>query len=150
MLLPAVLAEGFLRLMASKAANAVETAQVLSSAYNSYAVTAQANGLPPLLTGLEKVRMAQVLVQSFIPGSGSRLARSGIAMSIATFWTGVVFGVGVFTLFPNALLEDSLNSAMRLGLSCEAAASNLAGCIDAATHASIVTFPPPIGPVPLV
>jgi len=150
MLLPAILVEGFLRLMTGKAANAVETAQALSSTYSSYAATAQANGLPPLLIGLERVRMAQVLVQAFIPGSGSQLARSGIAMSIAAFWTGVVFGVGVFTYFPNSVLEDSLANTMRLGLSCEEAAQRLADCVDVATHASLVTFPPPIGPVPLV
>jgi hypothetical protein len=147
----AVLELGLAQMQLDPPATPIQVAERLTSVYARYARTAQAAGIPPLLTGVENSRMILALVPVLSPAGGSapRLAR-GLGTALLAFWTGVVFGPGVFTTFPSALCLGCVQTAFQGYNPTAVAARKLASCLHQATLASVVTFPLPVGPVPLI
>lgn len=149
MLNPATLQAGLLQLMSGGFQSAHEAANALAGVYDSYARLATANLVLPLITGAERVRMANLMAAGFVPSPSPMVAAHSIALGVTAYWTGVVFGLGLFTFFPAPLLEGQL-ATMVDAVSAAQAAERLARAFDTATRLAIVTFPPPVGPVPLV
>lgn len=124
-------------------------AERFARAYQRYATFLRANDIAPTLTGSEFRRMTQVLSQGFsVRSGGSTHFAETIDGGLKAFWSGVHFGTGTFT---------RLGTAARKGLAVlpnnqrsELVVRRLAKTIHEATMGSIVTFPMPGGPVPLV
>ena len=147
----ATLEAGLKRMQVAPPRTPAEAAERIATAYLTYARAAQASGIPPLLTGREVPRLVQALLPSLLnPNAGSvpRLA-NGLSSALAAFWLGVTFGPGVFTTFPSPVCAGCLRGFVGFA-PAHVAARKLASCFHQATLASIVTFPPPIGPVPLL
>ncbi len=150
-LLVATLERGFLDMQSRPPRTAADTAERIAAAYLRYAQTGQANGIPPVLTGAAR-RMTRVLLPALmVPQGGSLPTLAGaLATSLLAFWTGVVFGVGVFTVLSSPVCSSCLLASCRGALPAARAAKNIARCLDRATKTAIITFPPPVGPVLLI
>lgn len=151
-LLAATLEQGLMDMQSRPPRSAMDTAERLATAYFQYAQAGMANGIPPVLTGAERARMTKALLPALmVPQSGSLPALAGaLATSLLAFWTGVVFGVGVFTLLSTPVCSGCLLASCQGALPAARAAKNIARCIDQATKTAVITFPPPVGPVLLI
>jgi len=118
-----------------------------ASAYRTYAQSAQANGVPPVLTGLEEAVLAGQLTAAFAALDPNTFP-SAFEAAFQAFWLTppVAFGSGAATLAPPGLgsLLVSTYPANLVAPTSAAAAINVAAAIDAWTRLVSVTFPGPV------
>lgn len=151
-LLALTLERGLMEMQQRPPRTPVDTAERLATAYFQYAQAGTANGIPPVFTGAERLRMTKALLPALMnPHSGSLPAlASALASSLLAFWTGVVFGVGAFTVLTAPVCSNAILASCQGSLPAARAAKALARSMDSATKTAVITFPPPVGPVPLI
>lgn len=120
-----------------------------ASAYATYALAAQANGIFPAFTGLEQQTLANALAAAFQAGVASEGATTFAAVELAlqAFWIlpPIVFGAGAVTAAPPGLaaLLEATRAPNLAAATSAVAASNVATALDTWTHTVTVTFPGP-------
>lgn len=120
-----------------------------ASAYATYALAAQANGIFPVFTGLEQQALTSALSAAFQAGVASEGATTFAVMELAfqAFWQlpPVAFGAGVVTLAPPGLtaLLEATRAPNLVAATSAVAASNVATALDIWTRTVTVTFPGP-------
>lgn len=151
-LLAATLAQGLMAMQNQPPRSATDTAERLTAAYLQYARAGLANGVPPVFTGAERSRMTKALLPALMTPQGGSLPAlaNALATSLLAFWTGVLFGVGTFTLLSTPVCSSCLLASCQGALPAARAARAIARCVDQATKTAVITFPPPVGPVLLI
>lgn len=151
-LLLSVLEEKLLATQRYPGSSASDMADRLAGAYRDYARTAQAAGVPPLFRGTERGVLSACLLPVLLSvraGSLPRLA-SAFSQGLLVFWTGVSFGSGLFTSLIPSVCKTCIQAGAGRTPPLTFAMQTLARCLHSATKTGIVTFPPPLGPVPLL
>jgi hypothetical protein len=147
----ALLTSQIQRVFDLKLADKADIARQLASAYQVYALAAQApTGSPVILKGNENQAMSSAL-QTLLRGQfPPAQASQALANAISAFWLvpPVFAGPG----FATAILPQSAVGKMRSVRvkSAAAAASALASAFDLMTRTVFITSPPPLPSGPLV
>lgn len=135
-------------MIATKPASAAAACNQLAGYYATYALGALAGVAPPVFTGTEQTRFANLLKQvlNISPPVGtSAQAAGGFVAAVTSFWMTppVVFGGGVVTAFPGApALQAALVQLFSTFNDADAAALGLATALDVATKTVTVVIGP--------
>lgn len=141
-----------------KGLSARDAAHKWARAYADYAQMAQADGIPPLLTGAEAVMLENSLYSVL---SGPKVATPATmaaawASGVVSFWNAppVFFGPGnviTASLAMPIILPLLTASFLNSRTTPEAAAATMASTLDAATRTVIVLIPVPTPhPTPII
>lgn len=141
-LLPALLEDAFLLLPES--GDGTAAAADFAGIYATYAATAQAGVLLPLLTGTEDTRFAAALAVSFANPQGSPAsAAAAFVAAVTEYWltppvpfgTPPVLTLGIVTAFVGApVLQSQLESLFAAPNTAAVFAAGLAAALDVATR----------------
>lgn len=154
-LIPSTLQQGLLGWANTSWPSAAASAEQLATVYCSYASLAQAGGIPGIVLPSSQQLLAAQLMAADLTMVAPAWAQT-VAAGLVSFWATIPFvgmiappvaaaGIPVFVSMVSAIFPVGL-----AGAPYATTIPLLATAFDAFTRLVIVTFPPPVGPQPLL